>query len=122
MKTRTRIAAISLAAAALATGGASAAFAGSSDIPVPSGSDSALVVPQGGQPTQLGGDRHVRPTPTPSVNPQRNPFRNCRFAVTQEFTFAQQLGRFVREDVPSIVCITRRGGVQVYTLSGPGAF
>ena len=42
--------------------------------------------------------------------------------MTQELTFAPQLGRFVRENVPSIVCISRFGGVQVYTLSGPGAF
>jgi hypothetical protein len=60
------------------------------------------------------------PTPTPSINPQFNPFRGCRFAVTQETTFAPQLGRFVRQNVPSIVCISRQRGVQVYTLSGPG--
>ncbi len=110
MKTRTRIAAISLAAAALATGGASAAFAGSSDVPVPSGSDSASL--------------YTTPTPTPTrpVPQPVNQLRNCRFTLTQELTFAPQLGRFVRENVPSITCFTRWGGIQVYTLSGPGAF
>ena len=103
MKTAHKIAAITLSAAALTAGGATAAFAGSSDIPVPTPSYTQTVAP----------------TPTPTVNPQRNPFRGCRFATTSEVTFAPQLGRFVRVQVPSIVCITARNGVQVYTLSGP---
>ena len=78
-----------------------------SDVPVPSDSASLYTRPV--------------PTPTPSVNPV-NQLRNCRFTLTQELTFAPQLGRFVRENVPSITCFTRRGGIQVYTLSGPGAF
>lgn len=110
MKTRTRIAAIGLGVATLTAGGATAAFAGSSDLPVPTDSSTAAVYP-----TQ-------RPTPPPVVNPQRNQFRNCRFTLTQELTFAPQLGRFVRENVPSITCWSRQRGVQVYTLSGPGAF
>lgn len=106
MKTSTKIAAVALSAAALTAGGATAAFAGSSDVPVPGDSASLYTQPV--------------PTPTPVVTP--NQFRNCRFAVTQEVTFAPQLGRFVRQNVASIVCISRARGIQVYTLSGPGAF
>lgn len=106
MKTAHRIAAITLSAAALTAGGATAAFAGSSDVPVPG--DSATL--------------YTTPTPRPTIpvpTPQRNPFRGCRFATTSELTFAPQLGRVIRVRVPSIVCISARNGVQVYTLSGP---
>jgi hypothetical protein len=54
--------------------------------------------------------------PTPTQFPAPNPFRGCRFTLTEEFTFAPQLGRFVVVTDPSITCVSRFRGVQVYTL------
>jgi hypothetical protein len=113
MKTRTRIAAIGIAVAALGTTGGLAATSASAGVnPSPSGDCQSLYTSDCPTPT---------PTPTVPVPVPFNRFAHCRFTLTRETTFAPQLGRFVTGFDPSITCITRFGQVQVYTL-GPGTF
>jgi hypothetical protein len=103
VNTRTRITAVAIAAmAALGTAGGLAASASASTA--------------GGEPTPSPTITQPVPSPTPPVVG----LRNCRFTVTDEWTFVPQLGRFVDVRVPSITCVDRWRRVTVYTLSQQG--